>query len=32
MILTIYYDGQFWVGVTEIQENGRLKAYHRAFI
>lgn len=31
MILTVYYDGQFWVGVIEIQENGRLKAYHYVF-
>lgn len=31
MTLTIYYDGQFWVGVIEIQENGRLKAYRYVF-
>lgn len=31
MILTIYYDGQFWVGVIEIQENGKLKAFRNVF-
>ncbi len=31
MTLTIYYDGQFWVGVIEIQEKGRLKAYRYVF-
>ncbi|NRD78481.1 YjdF family protein [Bacillus sp. BRMEA1] len=31
MTLTVYYDGQFWVGVIEIQENGRLKAYRYVF-
>lgn len=31
MILTVYYDGQFWVGVIEIQDSGRLKAYRYVF-
>lgn len=31
MNLTVYYDGQFWAGVVEIQENGRLKAYRYVF-
>lgn len=31
MILTIYYDGQFWIGVIEYHENGRLKAYRYVF-
>lgn len=31
MTLTIYYDGQFWVGVIETQENGNLKAYRYVF-
>lgn len=31
MILTVYYDGQFWVGVIEIQESGSLKVYRYVF-
>ncbi|MBM7644181.1 hypothetical protein JOD45_000372 [Scopulibacillus daqui] len=31
MILTIYYDGQFWVGIIEIREGSRLKAYRHVF-
>lgn len=31
MILTIYYDGQFWIGVIEMQESGRLKVYRYVF-
>ncbi|MBS4175599.1 YjdF family protein [Bacillus sp. FJAT-49736] len=31
MKLTIYYDGQFWVGVIEIQEKRRLKVYRYVF-
>ncbi len=31
MMLTVFYDGQFWVGVIEIWENGRLKAYRYVF-
>lgn len=26
MKLTVFYDDQFWVGVVEAEENGRLKA------
>ncbi|MGK5511314.1 YjdF family protein [Brevibacillus formosus] len=26
MKLTVYYDGQFWVGVVEVNDNGKLKA------
>ncbi|MGF9905701.1 YjdF family protein [Brevibacillus porteri] len=26
MKLTVYYDGQFWVGVLEVNDNGKLKA------
>lgn len=26
MKLTVYYDGQFWVGVVEENDNGKLKA------
>lgn len=31
MTLTIYYDGQFWIGVVEFHENERLKAYRYVF-
>ncbi|WP_416828280.1 YjdF family protein [Ectobacillus polymachus] len=31
MILTIFHDGQFWVGVIEMQESGRLKVYRYVF-
>lgn len=31
MSLTIYYDGQFWVGVIEVSEDGKLKAYRYVF-
>lgn len=30
-MLTVYYDGQYWVGVIEIQERGRLKAHRYVF-
>ena len=31
MILMVYYDGQLWVGVIEIQENTSLRAYRYVF-
>ncbi|MBB2481954.1 YjdF family protein [Bacillus sp. APMAM] len=31
MKLTVYFDGQFWIGVIEIQENKRLKAFRFVF-
>ncbi|MBW5470813.1 DUF2992 family protein [Brevibacillus formosus] len=31
MKLTVYYDGQFWVGVVEENDNGRLKAGRHLF-
>lgn len=27
MKLTVYYDGQFWVGVVEVVNNGKLRAF-----
>ncbi|MGZ0879268.1 DUF2992 family protein [Priestia megaterium] len=24
--LTIYHDGQFWIGIIEVVENGKLRA------
>ncbi|ATH92551.1 hypothetical protein ACH95_10450 [Bacillus glycinifermentans] len=31
MKLTIYYDGQFWVGIVEIVQEGKLKAFRHLF-
>ncbi|MFH7817772.1 DUF2992 family protein [Neobacillus thermocopriae] len=31
MTLTIYYDGQFWIGVIEFHENEKLKAFRHIF-
>lgn len=31
MMLTIYNDGQFWVGVIELRDNKRLKVYRYVF-
>ncbi|CAI6252172.1 hypothetical protein NRS6120_07000 [Bacillus subtilis] len=31
MKLTIYYDGQFWVGVVEVVNNGKLRAFRHLF-
>ncbi|MGE6258267.1 YjdF family protein [Heyndrickxia sporothermodurans] len=31
MHLTIYFDGQFWVGIIETLENNKLKAYRYVF-
>ncbi|NPC93435.1 YjdF family protein [Bacillus sp. WMMC1349] len=31
MKLTIYYDGQFWIGIIEVVKNGKLKAYRHMF-
>jgi len=31
MKLTIYHDGQFWVGVVEVERDGKLKAWRRVF-
>jgi hypothetical protein len=31
MKLTVYYDGQFWVGVLEQEEDGKLKAARYLF-
>lgn len=31
MKLTVYHDGQFWVGVVELLENGTLKAARHLF-
>ena len=31
MKLTVYFDGQIWIGVIEIQENKRLNAYRFVF-
>ncbi|MBY7141875.1 DUF2992 family protein [Virgibacillus sp. NKC19-3] len=31
MILTVYFDGQFWVGVIELRNHQRLKAYRYVF-
>ncbi|MEC1647456.1 YjdF family protein [Bacillus halotolerans] len=31
MKLTIYYNGQFWVGVIEVVKNGKLKASQHLF-
>lgn len=31
MKLTIYYDGQFWVGVVEVVDNGKLRAFRHLF-
>lgn len=31
MKLTVYYDGQFWVGVLEELDGGRLKAVRHIF-
>ncbi|QJC88187.1 YjdF family protein [Bacillus inaquosorum] len=31
MKLTIYYDGQFWVGVIEEVNNGKLRAFRHLF-
>ncbi|MGG2119857.1 YjdF family protein [Bacillus bombysepticus] len=31
MKLTIYFDGQFWIGITEYEENGKLKAFRHIF-
>ena len=31
MSLTIYHDGQFWVGIIEVVEDGKLKAFRYVF-
>ncbi|MWC30229.1 YjdF family protein [Paenibacillus sp. MMS18-CY102] len=31
MKLTVYHDGQYWVGVLEVQEQGKLKAARYIF-
>lgn len=31
MFLTIYHDGQFWVGVIEVIQNGKLIAFRYVF-
>ncbi|MBI0444047.1 YjdF family protein [Bacillus velezensis] len=31
MKLTVYYDGQFWVGVIEVVNNGKLRAVRHLF-
>lgn len=31
MKLTVYFEGQFWVGVVEDNENGKLRAYRHVF-
>jgi hypothetical protein len=31
MKLTVYYDGQFWVGVFEETDHGKLRAYRYVF-
>ncbi|MCM3541475.1 YjdF family protein [Priestia megaterium] len=31
MSLTIYHDGQFWVGVIEVVEDGKLRAFRYVF-
>ncbi|AUO13493.1 YjdF family protein [Priestia megaterium] len=31
MSLTIYHDGQFWVGIIEVVEGGKLKAFRYVF-
>lgn len=31
MKLTIYYDGQFWIGVVEVVDNGKLRAFRHLF-
>ncbi|MED2967444.1 YjdF family protein [Bacillus subtilis] len=31
MKLTVYYDGQFWVGVVETVNNGKLRAFRHLF-
>jgi replication fork clamp-binding protein CrfC len=31
MKLTVFYNGQFWMGVVEAEEDGHLKAAHRIF-
>ena len=31
MSLTIYHDGQFWVGIIEVVEDGRLRAFRYVF-
>lgn len=31
MKLTVYHDGQFWIGVIEVQEQGKLKAARYIF-
>ncbi|PEA54749.1 hypothetical protein CON64_11170 [Bacillus pseudomycoides] len=31
MKLTIYFDGQFWIGIVEYEEKGKLKAFRHIF-
>jgi hypothetical protein len=31
MKLTVYHDGQYWVGVVEVTDNGKLKAGRYVF-
>lgn len=31
MMLTIYHDGQFWIGIIELRTGERLKAYRYVF-
>ena len=31
MSLTIYHDGQFWVGIIEVVEDGKFKAFRYVF-
>lgn len=31
MKLTVYYDGQFWVGVIEVVNDGKLRAIRHLF-
>ncbi|GGH16382.1 YjdF family protein [Paenibacillus segetis] len=31
MKLTVYYEGQYWVGVVEVTVDGKLKAYRHIF-
>ncbi|MCQ9285259.1 YjdF family protein [Priestia aryabhattai] len=31
MSLTIYHDGQFWIGIIEVVEGGKLKAFRYVF-
>ena len=31
MSLTIYHDGQFWVGIIEVVEDGKLRAFRYVF-